>query len=294
MAYLINLIIKRTNIKQAERGFTIIEISIVLAVSGFLIIYAINSVFGKPANGRFHTSTSDFQTSMEQIINQTTNGQYTGGNYTCIPVNGGGAPPNVSSGSGTQGANSGCIFLGNVIQFNPNVSGKSNTAQYSVYPVAGNQYDGTSPSETIAQAYPIMITVSNTSQTLSVENGLKVVSVYAQTSSTGSHISTTAIGILSGDSVGNLYTSNASGSLNSGSEPSSLYYDSNSPGSQYTTGVGITAGTLNSDVTNLSHFAYAAQVTICIANNTQSASLQIGENGGLNDTLRVFKDTTCL
>lgn len=288
MGYWKNLVTKRTGFKQAEHGFTIIEISVVLAVTGLMIVYALAYVLNKPANARFHTSIGDFQTSVEQIINQTTNGQYiNNSNYSCTP--GSASHPTISTlSSANQGTNYGCVFLGKIIQFNPN-SGTASPTQYIVYPVVGNQYYSGSITDTIAHSYPYL--VSNDSQTTTIESGLKVVSVYAL-NSTGTKISTTAIGVLAGDASGNLLTTSGS-DLNSGPEPSSLYFDNKSSFNP-----GISTSTLSGDVSDTStsantDFQYASQVTICIANSTKSASLQIGENGGLNDTLRVWGNTTC-
>jgi hypothetical protein len=232
---------------------------------------------------------------MEQIIDQTTNGQYVNNtNSVCTAGPLLSAHPTFGSGTSTQGSNSGCVFLGKIVQFNPNINGSPSPKSYMIFPVVGNQYYnnpnyGVTITDTVNDAYPALNLAA--AQTSSVESGLKVVSVSALNSS-NNPTSTTAIGIIAGDSGGNLTTS-SQGYLNSGPVTSSLYYDTNNVFSN-----SLTQSQLSSDVSetsgpNTTFFQYTPQVTICISNGKKSASLQIGENGGLADTIKYWNTATC-
>ena len=72
-------------------------------------------------------------------------------NFSCIPNSNG--PPTINPGSDLRGASSGCIFIGEVIQFDPNVDvaaafSASTNQTYMVYPVVGNQFQS-NPNNTL-------------------------------------------------------------------------------------------------------------------------------------------------
>jgi len=116
-----------------------VEVMIFLAVSGFMFIVAAAFVSGKQSNAEFRQGMNDIASQIQQVINDVSDGHYPSGSFTCTP--GGSSGPTFSSGSTGQGANQGCMFLGQVMQFDIQDSlGTNHPDEYNVYTVAGNQY----------------------------------------------------------------------------------------------------------------------------------------------------------
>ncbi len=140
------------------RGYTIVEVMIFLAISGFMFVIAAAFVSGKQATAEFRQGINDINTQVQQVINDVSNGFFpSNSDFTCTANSSGPAP---GSGRTTQGANYGCIFLGKVIQF-----GAGNAASYNIYTVAGCQFTpcttaGTSPNN-LSDAEPTIISTKN-------------------------------------------------------------------------------------------------------------------------------------
>lgn len=156
-----------------ERGFTIVETMIVLAVMGALFLAAVIFVAGKQNQVEFTQAINDIQSVMQQSISQVGAGFYTNtGNFTCT------AAPSLTLTSGTnnQGSNTGCVFLGKVVQF-----GVKNTdpQQYETYTIAGLQSGTDLPSSQPVVIAPGVTTNNapsfpNASVSGALHNGLTV------------------------------------------------------------------------------------------------------------------------
>ncbi|HEU4914119.1 MAG TPA: type II secretion system protein [Candidatus Saccharimonadales bacterium] len=121
---------------QAQ-GFTIIETLVVLGVTAALFVAVVATLAGRQGRTQFSQSVQDVKSQIQQVINDVGSGFYPDtNNFTCTA---GAAGPNLTPGSSRQGANTGCIFLGKVIQFD--VSNTSGNEQLKVYTVAGLQRD---------------------------------------------------------------------------------------------------------------------------------------------------------
>ncbi len=157
---------------KQPRGFTIIEVMIVLGVSGALLLAAFILVAGKQSKTGFTTSIYDFKTEMQQISNDVINGYYPKySNFTCTQ-NGNGAsvptgPPTINttaSGNGqggngginsSTGALSGCTFIGKAVQL---AVGGSPSSNVDIYPIAGNlEGSGGLPASSISDSYPVLL-----------------------------------------------------------------------------------------------------------------------------------------
>ncbi len=105
-------------------GFTIIEVMIVLASTGALLIIAMTVIGGQVASTNFQTGTRSFATQLQNIANQVTSGQYTYDNsISCYVDNQN--PPEVQidgNGNANQGSNQECVFLGKNIYIGPTPS----------------------------------------------------------------------------------------------------------------------------------------------------------------------------
>ncbi len=142
-----------------SRGYTILEVMIFLAISGFMFVLAAGFVSGKQSRSEFRQGMNDINTQVQQVINDVSNGFYPSNNtFTCKDIGAGSAPQLSAGSSGTQGSNQGCIFLGKVIQFG--VSG-SNGLDYNTFTVAGRQYKISSSDGTLvtllAEAKPTAV-----------------------------------------------------------------------------------------------------------------------------------------
>jgi len=92
-----------------------VEVLIVLAVTGALFISAVALITGRQGQTEFDTSIHEIQSEIQQTVTEVSNGFYPNlGNFTCTASISG---PTISGGSTGQGSNTGCIFLGKAIQF---------------------------------------------------------------------------------------------------------------------------------------------------------------------------------
>ena len=114
-------------------GYTIIEVMIVLAISGFMFVIAMTFISGKQAKTSFYTGVYEMSDSINSVINQVKSGQYSDANFSCSDS--GGAITISASLANTQGSNADCTFVGKYIKV-----GDGSTS-YSIYSLAGKRQD---------------------------------------------------------------------------------------------------------------------------------------------------------
>lgn len=159
-----------------NNGFTIVEVLIVLAVSGAILLSAIILVNGRQNKTAFTAAINDVQSQITQTINDVTNGYYpNSNNFVCS--NG-----TISVGNNGQGTNQGCIFLGRAMQFA--VQGTS-PQQVEIYTIMGKQLTagGEEASSYNASGSKVPVINNNNTNPLSaasytLENGLTVSKMY--------------------------------------------------------------------------------------------------------------------
>lgn len=95
-------------------GYTIIEVMIVLAVSGVMFVIAANFINGKQAKTSFTTGVNELASKIQDTIEQVNDGRYADSLLNCT---GGAGSISFPGSTAAQGTNSGCIFLGKLIQF---------------------------------------------------------------------------------------------------------------------------------------------------------------------------------
>lgn len=137
------------------RGYTIIEVMIFLAVSGFMFVLAAIFINGKQANVAYRQGLTAANSMITSTINSVANGEYVlpenfgcraDGDYPHLAP----PPPETQGANGghqptsdvTNDTNSGCIFLGKVVEFGTN----ADKTEYKTYTVVGRQYTPTSGS----------------------------------------------------------------------------------------------------------------------------------------------------
>lgn len=136
-----------------QRGFTIVETLIVLAVTGALFLMATLAINGKQNSTEFQQSINDVQSVLRQSIEQVGSGDYPDtNNFTCDGTTG---TVNIQPGTGRQGSNNGCIFVGKVLQFGV---ASTDPQKYISYTIAGLKDN----SGSITQAKPVAIAPGQT------------------------------------------------------------------------------------------------------------------------------------
>src|ERR1044072_1792136 len=105
----------RMSSASGERGLTVVETMIVLAVMGALFVSAAILMSGRISRVEFTQAINDIQSSLQQTISQVGAGYYpNAGNFSC---NGTAGTVNITGSGTNQGSNTGCVFLGKVLQF---------------------------------------------------------------------------------------------------------------------------------------------------------------------------------
>lgn len=118
------------------RGFSIIETLIVLAVTGGLFTAVAFAISGRQNKTQFEQSIQEVKSQIEQTINDVSVGFYPNtSNFSCQA---GGSGPLISGTSRDQGENTGCVFLGRVLQFD--IAG-TDPEEFRTFTMAGLQRD---------------------------------------------------------------------------------------------------------------------------------------------------------
>lgn len=150
--------------KHMPLGYTIVEVMIVLAISGMMFLIAANFINGKQERASFNEGVNTMASRMQGVIDQVASGKYSDADLVC-PVGGVTASP--------QGTNSTCVFLGKLIYFGYDPS--NHNSSYATFTLAGLRVDThgnpftspqaahatviTSPDLTIKQTTPQNLTI---------------------------------------------------------------------------------------------------------------------------------------
>lgn len=302
----------RGGILLVAGGFTIVEVLIVLAVSGMLLISAVLLVNGRQSRTEFTTGINQIQQQLQQTINETASGFYPSDqNYTCHSSPSG--PVTFTNSPKGQGTNEGCIFLGNAVLLGTGPSAP-NSSMFGVVPLVGNQYIGGTynPILTVGEsvpraAYPagpgeIGTVPQNTLSTTEMNYGLVMATANNQCSlatsgacyvpATGpvTYVSDGIAAFIAGDNTGAIAANAASSSnLQSGSLPLSLYGVSASKTDDTPMNDSLSFGSLTRP-TGPGNLVAAKEILVCVASQglNQSALFTIGGSGDLSVSTKVF------
>lgn len=129
-------------------GYTIIEVMIVLAVSGVMFLIAANFINGKQQKAAFTQGVNETASRIQDMIEQITDGQYSDIPFGCTH----GSPPVISTSvSPTQGTNSPCVFMGKFFY-------RTGANSYGIFSLAGNRLNSSGkPAVTLGAARPVPI-----------------------------------------------------------------------------------------------------------------------------------------
>src|ERR1700722_14172147 len=137
-------------------GYTILEVMIVLAISGAMFLIAISFISGKQEHTAFTDGVNNMVSQLQDAIQQVTNGEYSDIPLTCTA--GSGSPPSFdASGNPSQGTTTSCVFVGKFFHFWPNNPGASGAAAYEVFTLAGNRLDNGNPAVTLSEVAPVPV-----------------------------------------------------------------------------------------------------------------------------------------
>ncbi len=119
-------------------GFTIIEVMIVLASTGALLLIAFSIINGEVRSTAKINSIKSFQIGLQNFANSVTSGRYTFADDTKCEDRDGSGPiiTNIPPSPSTQGASNNCQFLGKLMALPSNTS---NDQSLDIFPVAGTQ-----------------------------------------------------------------------------------------------------------------------------------------------------------
>lgn len=144
----------------AQRGFTIIEVMIYLAIAGVMFTLTLFYLGDKQRATQFSQGVREFESTLNDVANDTATGVFPSSNdIRCVDTGSGIAFQELSAvekvpGDPVQpGENNQCVFVGSVVQLTNDEAGKS-AAEYFVHTLVGvnnvatggsNSFEGTAP-----------------------------------------------------------------------------------------------------------------------------------------------------
>lgn len=157
----------------AKAGYTIVETMIFLAVTGVLFASALATVNGRQASVQFTQSVQDYQSKLEEIINQVSSGYYlNNGDFTCdVVVSSASSRPTFSATPSAQGSSNKCVLMGKAIHFTSSGASESSAGaiKYNLISIAGRRLNSKTPPQevqTFAEALPTAIAPTSTTGTV--------------------------------------------------------------------------------------------------------------------------------
>jgi hypothetical protein len=228
-------------------GYTIIEVMIVLAVSGFMFIIAANFINGKQEKAAFTQGSNDTVSRLDKIVEEVTDGHYSDVPLQCSVV---GSTLSVgTSGVGAQGQNPNCVFLGKIVRFYN--AGSGHRDHYGAYSIAAVRGITDFPDDLVGAISGL------TTQSIVPQN-LYVKSMAVKDSGGGTHGNVYNIGFLQG--IGNV--DGAGVYLSGDQQPVQLAFANTSSGSESAI-AGMTVQP-------------AKSASICLTDGTRYANILIG------------------
>lgn len=237
-------------------GYTIIEVMIVLAISGTMFLIAAQFINGKQERTAFKSGVNDTSSQLQDVIEQVTDGKFSDIPLQCT------CDTSVhcsSSVTPNQGSNYTCTFLGKIMRFT------QNSPNYILSSVAGTLSSGDN-SPNIDNSYPAgyvyPATIADLDVNQLIPQSLTVKSVTV-TDTNGTAHNYYTVGFI--QSLG----STTGVDFQSGGQTVQLVYAplssaQSSDNANYTSGVNL---------------QYAQSVAICVEDGAQTSKITIGGNG---------------
>lgn len=192
----------------ASSGYTIVEVLIVLAVSGALLISVTALISGQQQKTEFTAALRDFDSRIQDVLNDVGTGTYPELGAGCSVSPGG--SPTLGGATAPSGTSQDCVFVGKALQFSP--AGTNSQGTLNIYTIVGRRQVGTGAAarevKDISQAKPVILGTNATQIDASTLNsslqfkkvlvggeqtfGLALVSSFGQTSEIDGVISGTS------------------------------------------------------------------------------------------------------
>lgn len=256
--------------KSRPPGYTIVEVMIVLAISGVMFLIAATFINGRQERASFTEGVNTMASNLQDVIAQVQSGKYSDAALSCS-FSGSGISISSPGVGQSQGSNSTCVFLGKVVYFsyldpaNPNVQDRS----YEIFTLAGGRVDVngnpfTSPDAAKATAVdtpggstdPYDLTDRQV-----VPQNLKIHKVTANNGAA----QTWGIGFFQNPSL------NVGGAVTSGVETVGLYYIA-----PQLSHAGNTESAAKAEIAGHGSLRSATSATVCLTDDTRYAEIQLG------------------
>jgi type II secretory pathway pseudopilin PulG len=255
-------------------GYTIVEVMIVLAVSGFMFIVAANFINGKQQKTAFTQGSNETGSKLQQSVDDVTDGHYSDVPLQCT-ISGSVLSAN-TSGVGTQGETPSCVFLGKLIRFYSPSGGQKD--HYGIYSVAAARSITSFPNNLVGAISGL------TTQSIIPQN-LYVQDMTVVDASGGSHTNVFNIGFL--QSVGNV--NGAGVYLTGAQQPVQLAFADTNSGNESVI-AGMTIKPAKSATVCLTDGRYYAHLLI---GGTAGSDFSSSNNNQLNISVQQLGTTSC-
>lgn len=274
-------------------GYTVLEVMIVLAISGVMFIIAQNFVNGKQARTAFTQGVNELSSQLQNTADQVGDGQFSDiqmptcqvntASYVTFPT----AAP-----TREQGTNTSCVFLGKLVYFFAAAPGYPQ--KYSQFVMAGAMKNPSNdkPFADLNDYRNYISAVSNTAIQLTTINDVPQtldITRMRITPQTGPAVTNYSLGFIQGLGITNASAGPSDphpASYKSGSQTIAMVYsDALTDGNQ--NGTADNFNTVANNKVNRRIY-YATQAEICVSDGAQRAVIRVNiQNRGLNvDTIR--------
>lgn len=262
-------------------GYTIVEVMIVLAVSGIIFLIAANFISGKQEKSSFTAGVNELASQIQDVANQVTTGRYSDRAVGCSYSSGYTNPNLVAGFARAQGTNSSCVFLGKLIS----TANTGGNYIYEVLSLAGGRLSTASvPATPNADAGDPTV-INNLTQTQAIPDQLQILpnpnNTFTATDISGVSYSTAAVGFLESQGA----ASSLPGQFQSGANTVNLVYARGFTAGSPTSNIGASGGDLH----------YASSAKLCVTDGVQQAEIVVGtSNSQLNvNVIRVNPGGSC-
>lgn len=150
---------------RSPLGYTIVEVMIVLMISGVMFVIAASFINGKQERTSFSEGTNNLVSQIQSIVQDVTDGHYSDVPVSCTQSGGGTTITASSSGGSGQGENPQCVFWGKLVHFYKN--GTTFPETYETVSLAAARTTNPTPGE---EGIPGLTTQTNIPQSLQVES----------------------------------------------------------------------------------------------------------------------------
>ncbi len=282
-------------------GFTLLEVMIFVAVSGFIFVFAVGSITSQQRRVQFSQSTREFESKILDIINDVSTGYYPMNDLIGCSAGGAGQRPTLSSAGGTEmGTNSACLNIGKAMQLRPVVDTTQQESNFYVYNLIGRRYAGDADDgvtvKNLADAKPLAATLNTINDAVEyaeLRYGLKVTRVYSGSdlSNVREYGTIAFVSNFEGSPVGNSPASSQGQTIRVGG-----IVDTSTDPADHTKdeAVSIVINNLTDDNSLQGTTGYfemydpTTGIVICLEDMYErKASLQIGKNGKASTELKV-------